>query len=379
MADRTRRTLALSALGICVLLSLSGALAGQEQTRSDDPLSKWRSGEYPGIRYVGSALCAECHRSRAGTQSATPMAHAIELPDACRIFQAHERLTFHNGPYSYLIVRDGNQWTYTISEGAKSISEAVLYCFGEGKVGQTYVFKHNGLFYESRVSYYAELQNLEITTGHPHEVPTSLEEAVGRPMTKDEVKSCFGCHAPSAVNAAGLQLDRLIPGVTCESCHGPGEKHIAAVKAGLKPQIFNPGKLDANDLSQEFCGSCHRSFETVMLMPKQDGINNVRFQPYRMFNSRGHNQGDPRMSCVACHNPHEKLERNAEYYDSKCLTCHLSTAKEARSDSRSAPACPVNTKQCVTCHMPKVEVPEMHFKFTDHWIRVAKPNAPVPR
>jgi hypothetical protein len=29
--------------------------------------------------------------------------------------------------------------------------------------------------------------------------------------------------------------------------------------------------------------------------------------------------------------------------------------------------------------MPKVELPEMHYKFTDHWIRVVKPNAPVPR
>jgi hypothetical protein len=29
--------------------------------------------------------------------------------------------------------------------------------------------------------------------------------------------------------------------------------------------------------------------------------------------------------------------------------------------------------------MPKVELPEMHFKFTDHWIRIARPGDPVPR
>jgi hypothetical protein len=28
--------------------------------------------------------------------------------------------------------------------------------------------------------------------------------------------------------------------------------------------------------------------------------------------------------------------------------------------------------------MPKVEVPEMHSKFTDHWIRIAKPGEEPP-
>jgi hypothetical protein len=29
--------------------------------------------------------------------------------------------------------------------------------------------------------------------------------------------------------------------------------------------------------------------------------------------------------------------------------------------------------------MPKVELRGMHAEFTDHWIRVVKPNEPVPR
>jgi uncharacterized protein YdhG (YjbR/CyaY superfamily) len=32
-----------------------------------------------------------------------------------------------------------------------------------------------------------------------------------------------------------------------------------------------------------------------MLLPGQSGINNIRFQPYRMFNSRGHNTNDLRV------------------------------------------------------------------------------------
>jgi hypothetical protein len=28
--------------------------------------------------------------------------------------------------------------------------------------------------------------------------------------------------------------------------------------------------------------------------------------------------------------------------------------------------------------MPKVEIKEAHNNFTDHWIRIARPGAPVP-
>ena len=51
-------------------------------------------------------------------------------------------------------------------------------------------------------------------------------------------------------------------------------------------QIFNPGGLGGHELSQSFCGTCHTSFYGNAL-PGQSGINNIRFQPYRIFNSRG--------------------------------------------------------------------------------------------
>jgi len=35
-------------------------------------------------------------------------------------------------------------------------------------------------------------------------------------------------------------------------------------------------------------------------------------------------------------------------------------------------------KNCVTCHMEKLEVPGTHAVFTDHWIRVVKAGAKYP-
>ncbi|HYP28660.1 MAG TPA: multiheme c-type cytochrome [Blastocatellia bacterium] len=383
MADRIKKAVILSVLAVCAAISLGSARSqsGQGQQQANNLFSRWRpTQDYSGIGYVGSQVCARCHSAQAG-QLDTPMAHAMRAAADCNILSMNARLTFRIGPFTYQITRQGDRSIYSVSDGVNTISEPILFCFGKGEAGQTYLFQRNGLYYESRVSYYPRLQNLDITTQHPRSVPASLEEALGRPMTQEAAKGCFACHSTGATGGSEFRVESLSPGVRCEACHGPGERHVAAVrvKDPKDLQIFNPKRLDALDQTQEFCGACHQSFDTVMLLQDRGGINNVRFQPYRMANSPGHLINDSRMSCVACHDPHGRMERDAAYYDSKCLSCHVSSPKEPKTEARQASGCPESSRQCVTCHMPKVEVPDLHYKFTDHWIRIVKPGEPVPR
>jgi Cytochrome c554 and c-prime len=370
---------------------LIGVVGVFGHAQRENIFSDWRpNSNTQGVRYVGSKACLECHKAQA-SQLNTPMGQALEVAPDCRIINARGRLTFKNGPYTYELARQGKSVVYTVSDGANSVAKPILYCFGQGHVGQTYLFRHNDVLYETRVSYFEKIQELDFTIGHQPTVPTSLEDALGRAIGGEEPQQCFGCHTTGAIHGLELKLDQLTPGVGCEACHGPGEKHLVAAKkvnanartaaAAKKPdlEIFNPGVLSAHDLAQSFCGTCHTGFEQAMLQPGQSGINNIRFQPYRMFNSRGHNTNDPRLGCVACHNPHEKLEKQASYYDPKCLSCHVARTTDAKTARRNADACRVSTKQCVTCHMPKVELPGMHASFTDHWIRIARPGDPVPR
>ena len=366
---------------IAEILLLCGLIGFAVKAGQDDIFLDWRPGAAThGIRYVGSDACIKCHAAQAG-QVHTPMAHALEVAPDCRIFNEKAELTFRNGPYTYTVARDGRQITYRISDGKNSIVAPILYCFGQGEVGQTFLFQRDNVLYETRVSYFEKLHGLDFTIGHRPAAPVSLDDALGRALGGEEPRECFGCHTTGAVQGVELKLDQLRPGVGCEACHGPGEKHLAAIKAKKfdEPQIFNPGGLGGHELSQVFCGTCHTGFEQAMLQPGQGGMNNIRFQPYRMFNSRGHNTNDPRISCLSCHNPHEKLQRETAYYDQRCFACHLKTAQESKTERRSAPPCPVRTEKCVTCHMPKVELPGMHAGFTDHWIRIVKPNEPTPR
>lgn len=351
------------------------------QTRSDTLFSEWRpNADTAGVKFVGNQACIDCH-AREAMQLTTPMAQALEVAPDCRILSARARLTFKNGNYTYEISRQGGNVVYTVSDGVNRVVNPILYCFGQGHVGQTYLFRYHDVLYETRVSYFQKLQSLDFTIGHRTSVPVSLEDALGRAIGSEEQQQCFGCHTTGAVNGRELKLERLRPGIGCEACHGPGEQHLVAMarKRIDEPRIFNPGGLGAHELSQSFCGACHTSFEQAMLQPGQSGINNIRFQPYRMFSSRGHNTNDPRVGCLACHNPHEHLPKEATFYDAKCLACHLTKPADAKTERRKDAACPVSTTKCVTCHMPRVELPGMHASFTDHWIRIARPNEPTPR
>ena len=182
---------------------------------------------------------------------------ALERERRARFCGRIRALTFRSGPYVHEIVRRGDQSLYTVTDGVNTISEPILYSFGQGKAGQTYIFRHDGSFYESRLSFYKDIQGLDVTIGYPRDTPPSLEVAAGRRISMDEARNCFSCHSTAATYGNQLQLDRLVPGVTCEACHGPGAEHVAAMEAKRfkDKRIFNPGMMDADELSQEFCGS----------------------------------------------------------------------------------------------------------------------------
>jgi hypothetical protein len=229
---------------------------------------------------------------------------------------------------------------------------------------------------------------LDWTIGYTREAPPTLAEAAGRAVSADEARNCFSCHSTAATSGMQLQLERLIPGVSCEACHGPGAEHITAMEAKdfKNKRIFNPGHMNPDDLSQEFCGSCHRSAEQVSANSTLRGINSVRFQPYRLFTSRSHDPFDARLSCTACHNPHENPKQAIAFYDAKCFACHRSgdsmkstqVAKAEIEAGRNAKPCPVSQQACISCHMPKVEIPGSHFQFTDHRIRIGREGEPFP-
>src|SRR5215831_7196562 len=206
---RIQAAIVLAALvGGLWLCSERSSAQGPQQQRAVGSTSgtPWRPNT-TNPKYVGREACAECHTAEAKTQPATVMGQALEPASTSEVLKAHQRMTFSSGPYSYQIVRQGDQSIYSVTDGKSTFSEPILYAFGRGKAGQTYVLKHNGTFYESRLSFYKELQGLDWTMGYPATPPPTVELAAGRAVSSDEVRDCFSCHG-TGVTGSTLQLER---------------------------------------------------------------------------------------------------------------------------------------------------------------------------
>jgi hypothetical protein len=319
-----------------------------------------------------ASTCVHCHAAQATSQPRTPMGRAIELTAENLTLKAHPRMTFRKDAYTYTVETVGDKSTYTVSDGIHTISVLIRLGFGTG--GQTWVLERNGKLYDSLVSYYPAIQGLDITLGEERITPHTVEEAMGRQLGQGEATACFGCHATNAVSDRKLTLESMQPGVTCEHCHVGTNTHLMDALQGVydsaPPRL---GKLSSEDVSS-FCGQCHRTWEAV-LRGHFAGEINVRFQPYRLANSKCFDGADPRISCLACHDPHQDVVRQESSYDPKCLSCHAASTHLARAN---APPCPVAKANCVSCHMPKVNLPGGHQAFTDHQIRIVKAGEPYP-
>jgi len=291
------------------------------------------------------------------------MAHALETVEECKVLIDHPVLTAKVGRYSYRIERKNSQSSYSVSDGNKTVTLPIRWAMGASSaIGQTCV------------SYFSELNGLGPTLGSEGSTPTDVNEAAGRLMGRDDKLRCFGCHATNATVGRQLTLDKMTPGVQCGRCHESIEAHLAAMlldsfDLGSAKDLSKLHGLSAEQLSN-FCGQCHRTWEEIALQGNLS-IANIRFQPYRLTGSKCYDADDARIGCLACHDPHHEVSNKSVDYDPKCQSCH-------GGGKPGAKACPVSKNKCVTCHMPKLELPGAHHKFSDHRIRIVKPNEKYP-
>lgn len=94
--------------------------------------------------------------------------------------------------------------------------------------------------------------------------------------------TCIQCHAThgksgileqsaggqSTFNAYEAKTNVAEFGISCEECHGPGERHVAWAQAksdpASDPEIVHPGRIAA-ERSAEICGQCHGIWEFLHL------------------------------------------------------------------------------------------------------------------
>jgi hypothetical protein len=328
--------------------------------------------------YAGARTCAGCHADIYKKQEASN--HARSLRPIQETGEINSHLPFEifdrsSGAKLVLRRETNDRLALVARTDASEDLLALEWAFGSGAKGITPVGRlQSGIFVESRVSWYAATGGYDFTTGATKFTPQTNSESLGRPLQKDELLECFGCHT------TGTSRDNPDParnnmGVRCERCHGPGAEHIRAIQSmrTADKEIFHPGTLDGYAQAQ-MCGVCHGAppqdtdFQAIQFI--QDTPNTVRFPSQRLVLSRCFNETENGLRCTTCHDPHSNVAGNRAALQKPCISCHVSAKR------RGPKVCPVAKENCSSCHMPKERV-MAHSMFTDHWIRVIRNQAAV--
>lgn len=373
--------------------SPAGSLSTPEHLRAS---AWWPTKPAEPSRYVGTATCAECHAGIVRSQSKSQMFRTFGPAVNSSVLAREKLAPYTNGDYTYRAALSNNHTAAVVdvNDSHGKLHHVELKWFlGSGDVGQSFLWQDGAGFDETRFNYFRSLNAIGSTPGRLSAPPTSFKMAVGRPIEPFEVRSCLSCHTTQYPAAGPITDAHLVGGVQCEACHGPGAAHVAAARqhAGdadvsypaappWDPEIFNIARLTPVN-AVDGCGACHSTPTDVRLLGAA-GVETVRFPAYRLEKSVCWGQnGDARLICSSCHDPHAPLEKEPSAYDHVCQSCHTGappatlTTVAANSavdntSGRLARLCPVAKTRCVSCHMPKYPIPEMHARFTDHRIQI---------
>src|ERR1700733_4951833 len=320
--------------------------------------------------YLGSDVCAGCHKDIARMQAQTNMAHTWQALDT-QLLPANYSKTHAEGPdpvIEYGVQRTGAKLQYRVQmPGQPALEFPVEAIIGGKRHGATFLFRIPELegsplprapLVEGRYIHSVLENGLALELGFSEEKPSNLEEAVGRVLTPSLEKRCLACH--TAPRTLGTRAEI---GVACEDCHGPGQSHLAALGAHSRDLgILNPDKLPVAERMRP-CSQCHSGAGAVEdPLPVNLLISN---QITGLKNSECWRQSAGQITCTDCHSPHQDAPHSEMVARSEktCSRCH------SASVVTHAGLCPVNRASgCVGCHLPKYIRGAFHL--SDHWIRV---------
>lgn len=203
--------------------------------------------------------------------------------------------------------------------------------------------------------------------------------------------TCLGCHADyegfnKNIHVKGMKnLKGIVFEKTCETCHGPGEKHVAAGGDKNDPGFYtikNPKTLKP-EVASEICLKCHQGGRRMHWQGSTHDVKNVGCVNCHSMHDEKINHGkspllktaspaescyqchsekkaqikksghmplvEGKMGCTGCHNPHgslvdKLLAKNT--IPETCYQCHQDKRGPFMWDH--APA----RENCATCHDP---------------------------
>ena len=390
--------------------------------------------EPPAATFVGSEICAGCHRVETALWRDSQHKHAMDHATEKSVLGDFSGATFdYYGVRSRFFRKDGKYFVDTDGPGGKLAVFQVKYTFGIDPLQQYLIEFPDGRVQALSIAWDArskEKGGQRWFHLYPDENIRHDDVLHWTKLNQNWNFMCAECHSTGLRKNYDADHDRYATtwteiSVGCEACHGQGSNHVAWARAQQSWLLFNRTEdrskgllarlneregiiwthdpaggnvrrnLPANILRTEVetCGRCHarRSEISEKWVPGHwlqdthaiaaplagdvywpDGKMRDVAEAYNYVPFKQSKMFAAGVTCSNCHDPHSGRQRIAG--DGVCLQCHADEvyAGTRHSHHKQADAAP----NCVSCHMP-ARTYMVIDKRHDHSLRIPRPDLSV--
>lgn len=325
-------------------------------------------------KFIGSASCAACHKDIYNTHIQT--AHYRDSRPAARetirgSFDEEKNRFSYNQHMEVVMEKKGHRFFQAAYfNGTLLEREAFDIVIGSGRKGQSYLYWDSIRLFQLPISWYGPSDSWCNSPGYPSNIIYFNKQVHGQCM---ECHSTYSRAEEQDVLGTVFDKKRIIYGIDCEKCHGPGADHVSFHQShpGEKTghYIIN-ARLLGRQQRLDACALCHSglrkplqpafSFTVGDTLDKfsspaydTDSVStlDVHANQYGLLTSSKCFQKS-QMDCSSCHNVHVTQINDPQLFAQRCMTCHNDAA-------HSACTSPIVRQQslysnCIDCHMPRL-------------------------
>jgi tetratricopeptide (TPR) repeat protein len=354
-------------------------------------------------RFVGRDQCVDCHREAYDAWRGSDHDHAMEVASDSTVRGNFNNAVFsRDGVTARFYKRDGKFFVYTEGSGGAPGEFEIAYTFGFEPL-QQYLVRFPG----------GRLQCLTIAWDTVRKTWFSLYPEQRVPAddwlhwTRNAQNwngMCAECHSTNLIKNYDAATKTFATtwseiDVSCESCHGPGSRHVewAKLPPMARPASENYGLvIRTNRLTSreqvELCAPCHSRrtemgdydhakpvlLDNVVPAVLDQGLyfadGQILEEVYEYASFVQSKMFKNNIRCGDCHDVHRlKLVKEGNALCAQCHPADVYDSYDHHFHKREFEGKPSDGHLCVKCHMP--ERPYMVVDWrADHSLRVPRPD-----
>ncbi|WP_444930807.1 multiheme c-type cytochrome [Microbulbifer sp. SSSA002] len=398
------------------------ALMACNEQKPVDAQSQGRQSETPPVKaaYVGSVQCAACHKGQADAWQGSHHQLAMQVADSNSVLGDFSGVTFeHRGQKSLFYRKNGNYYVRTDGPAGHLRDYRITYTFGLHPLQQYLIELEGGRLQALSIAW----DSRENSAGGQRWFHLYADQTIDHqhPLHWSGINQnwnfmCADCHSSNLQKAYDLKTDSYRTSwseisVGCESCHGPGSRHLqwAATQdkklhnKGLNLLLTDPAQqgwemnlqtgiaqlAPSANTQREIptCAQCHSRRSTHLAGAQADSELldhfNLTLLQAPLYHADGQADGEvfvygsflqskmyaAGVTCSHCHNPHSLQMRASG--DAVCTQCHM-PERFARTDHHLHPPQSPGAR-CINCHMPEKDFMQVDGR-RDHSFRIPRPD-----